>query len=155
MERFFDKTHSQTPFRIPNDWTLVYSLKLSMKSELNQYVTFLTETLGIQSILTVDAKISGTEVTEIVKVLFAVEDLETYQKDELELLNKMIGALKLNESDFKMSRLLDLEKNPAQQIIIFKNKPVQSNEVYSARVLLKQPDFKRKAWDDLKRLLNI
>ncbi len=113
-----------------------------MSSELTEYINnYLTNTLGIQTILADVAKNTSTVIY--------VENLNSYNASETELLEKMIAALKLNLNDFN---LLDLsEKGDYSAQIILKDKPEKPNETYSARVLLRQPELKRKAWDDLKR----
>lgn len=121
-----------------------------MNRELTEYIkNFLTDTLGIHSILANAAENTSMH-------MFLVEDLQSYNADESELLDKMIAALKLN-GEYK---ILDLKSSSVSARedslkVIFKNSPQHETEIYSPRALLQRPELKRKAWDDLKRIFSI
>lgn len=122
-----------------------------MNTGINQYVKFLTDTLGIKSILTAPEKPNS------IKFVICVESLDSYQKTELDLLNKMIAALKLKSENFLILDSIAFKKQmhdfSNSKIIKLKDKPVNSDETFSARALLIQPDLKRTAWIDLQRLV--
>lgn len=135
-----------------NYFDLVYSFKLSMSSELNEYIkNFLTDTLGLNTILTERAKNTSTGKNYIIYV----ENLNSYNEAESELLTKMIAALKINSEDLVVLDLSQINDNPQEVImkIFLKDCPETLEETYSPRELLKNPNLKRKAWEDLKRLL--
>lgn len=113
---------------------------------LKNYLSYLTDTLGLKNILTEAAENSST-------YLVLVENLSSYQQPESELLEKMMSALKLTVP----VRLLDLSTSELDQNshIVLKENPEKENETYSPRTLLRHPEFKRKAWDDMKRIFSI
>lgn len=113
---------------------------------LKNYLSYLTDTLGLKNILTEGAENSST-------YLVLVENLSSYQQPESELLEKMMSALKLTVP----VRLLDLSTSELDQNshIVLKENPEKENETYSPRTLLRHPEFKRKAWDDMKRIFSI
>lgn len=131
-----------------------------MNSELHNYFkNFLSDTLGVQSILSDNANKSSTGQVINEKYVIAVESLKSYNSAESELLNKMIAALKIQDSDLCLLDETELHNVTLGQDSIFiqlKDRPSvtnKNNETYSARTLLLQPEFKRKAWDDLKYFL--
>lgn len=129
-----------------------------MSSEFNQYLTFLNETLGVKSIVLTPAENASTAENPTAKYLIYVENLSAYTVDESTLLEKMIGALKLDPSEFAV---LELNKNeapnssPRSLQIILCDLPNEKGETYSPRILLRKPELKRKAWDDLKLTFHI
>jgi hypothetical protein len=129
-----------------------------MSSELNQYLTFLNETLGVKSILLYPAENASTTKNDTIKYFIYVENLSAYSAEESTLLEKMIGALKLNPIEFGVFEFQENEALNHAQLdlkIILRDQPNVKGETYSPRILLIKPEFKRKAWDDLKLTFNI
>jgi hypothetical protein len=128
-----------------------------MNSELNQYLSFLNETLGVQTIVLTAAENASKTSHATIKYFIYVEHLSTYSIEESTLLEKMIGALKLDTIEFGVFNLNKnvLINNTGELKIILCDEPKQNGETYSPRVLLIQPELKRKAWDDLKLTFNI
>ncbi len=129
-----------------------------MNSELNQYISFLGETLGVHTILVAPAENASIIKNDTHKYFIYVENLKSYTFEESSLLDKMIAALKLDLTAFGIFDLNEnlTENNSAQGLkIILKDHPIEKGETYSPRILLIKPEFKRKAWDDLKLTFNI
>ena len=129
-----------------------------MNSELNQYITFLNEALGVQTILLAPAENTSTIKKQTIKYFIYVENLNNYTAEESALLEKMIGALKLDLTTFGV---FDLNENLTKHNsesglkVILKDQPKENGEIYSPRILLAQPELKRTAWDDLKLTFKI
>lgn len=127
-----------------------------MNRDLNNYLKYLIETLGVKNIFDFNAPDAEEKQLSLdKKYLFFIEDLSTYNRDELDLLNKMISAMKINPDDYAIFDFKAIESNQTQFKISFKNNPVDKNDIYSPRVLLQNPQFKKKAWDDIKRILHL
>ena len=129
-----------------------------MSSELNQYLTYLNETLGVKSILLTPAENASTTKNDTLKYFIYVENLSAYSTEESTLLEKMIGALKLNPIEFGVFEFKQNEAPSESQLglqIILRDQPQKKGETYSPRILLAKPELKRKAWDDLKLTFNI
>lgn len=131
-----------------------------MNSELyNYFKNFLSDTLGVQSIISDNANKSSADQAINEKYVIAVESLKSYNSAESELLNKMIAALKIRDSDFCLLEEAELHNVTLGRdsiFILLKDHPSahnKNNETYSARTLLLQPELKRKAWDDLQLFL--
>ncbi|MBC7458741.1 MAG: hypothetical protein H7235_10705 [Bdellovibrionaceae bacterium] len=129
-----------------------------MSSELNQYLTFLNQTLGVKSIVFNSAENASTTKNDTIKYFIYVENLSTYSTDESTLLEKMMGALKLDPIEFGLFDLNQNEASNDSQLglkIILRDQPKEKGETFSPRILLQKPEMKRKAWDDLKLTFNI
>lgn len=129
-----------------------------MNNEVNQYLSFLSQTLGVNTILIDDAKNASTMKNDTYKYSIYVENLSTYSPEEKTLLDKMITALKFNSSDYRVFDFKDKNSVSLSDLnlkIILKDSPNETGETYSPRMLLKQPELKRKAWDDLKLTFQI
>ncbi len=129
-----------------------------MSSELNQYLTFLNETLGVKSIVLTPAENASRPKNDTIKYFIYVQNLSDYSTEESSLLEKMIGALKLDPIEFGVFEFNENEAPNNSQLgsqIILRDEPKQKGETFSPRVLLKKPELKRKAWDDLKLTFNI
>lgn len=118
------------------------------------YLDFVKNVLGVKSIIT-----SAEE--RVMPAVFLVENLSTYTEVEKELLNKMIAAINLEKNNYQVQ---EFNKNvpPGNCEIcillldeVTSDLKIHSNQVatFSARKLIQNPDLKRKAWDDLKKVL--
>lgn len=133
-------------------------LKTRVKmSDKNDYFDFVSNVLGVKSILLSQ---STENVLQVVPLLIAVENLNSYTDAENELLSKMIGALKIDQ---KLIRLVDLKEVSLYQpefSIHFveelnQNNVSLANQVmtYAPRSLLKHPEFKKQAWDEMQKAI--
>lgn len=125
-------------------------------SEKKDYFDYVQNVLGVKSILL------NQEPVETIKqspLVIYVENYINYSPAEMELLSKMIAALKI---DLNWIRVVDLDNQEIQSefTIYFieelnQNDPIEKNKVrtYSPRILLKNSKFKKKAWDDLQAVI--
>lgn len=117
------------------------------------YLDFVKNVLGVKSIVT-----SHEEKT--LPALFLVQDLSTYNEAEKELLNKMVAAVGIEKSKYEV---IQFEKGmqPSCEICILlldeviEDLQTHSNQVitFSPRKLIQNSELKRKAWDDLKKVV--
>ncbi len=129
-----------------------------MNSEFKQYFSFLTETLGLNSIVLDVAENASMMKNDTIKYFIQVENLSNYSLEESSLLKKMIGALQLQPSQYAVFDLGEnklSENSCASFKIILRDQPHEKGETFSPRILLKNPELKRKAWDDLKLAFDI
>lgn len=115
---------------------------------MERYLHYLKNVLGIKSVLTQSA--------ESPKLYIYVQNLETYSESEKELFNKMMTAMKLSKNDYVIQAFdSTLSRNIEQVCIYLLDQPQENNndETYSPRVLLKQPEFKKAAWEALQRVM--
>lgn len=123
---------------------------------MERYLYYLKNVLGLKTVL--------TQTAESQQLHIYVQDLEAYSDSEKDLFNKMITATKLLKSDYvirsiKTSIETNLNKSSNSQTdqtcIYLLDQPQtdQNDETYSPRVLLKQPEFKKAAWEALQRAM--
>lgn len=124
------------------------------------YFEFLENVLGIKSVIQESAlnkaQFPNTEI------LFCVESYYTYTSEETELLHKMVGALKLDFSRVMICDLTEKELRVKKISVIFRDQPSKARpgatnvvETYSPRALLKKPEFKKNAWDELQKVIQL
>ncbi len=130
---------------------------------LNDYLShYLEKTLGVQQIVSAETDNQILNQFQQEKSLetdlgFFIEGYETYSPEENELLSKIILAMKLNSDQFQIFNLS--EKNNIKQNYKFKiqvyfmDHPKNDFETFSARTLLKKPEFKKQTWDYLKKTI--
>ena len=116
------------------------------------YLNYVKDVLGIKHLF-LNSKKSNAK-----KLLISVTDLNTYSFKENELLQKMIFALKLEASDFIIIDEKDLNQHEANYFLKLSDVVTDSASTnvistYSPRMLLKNTDFKKKAWSDMQSLL--
>ena len=135
---------------------------------MERYLYYLKNVLGLKTVL--------TQTAEPTQLHIYVQDFETYSESEKDLFNKMITATKLSKSDYVIhsikksnepnneinietnlnkNRNPHTDQNPTQTSIYLIDQPHadQNNETYSPRILLKQPEFKKTAWEALQRAM--
>lgn len=125
-------------------------------SEKKDYFDYVENVLGIKSIL-----LNPTSVQESVKtpLLICVENYLNYTPEEKDLLAKMIGALKIDLQKIKVMPLDESVKCPSDFSVYFLEKldQITANEntvtTYSPRILLKNAEFKKNAWNDLQKVI--
>jgi len=125
-----------------------------MNTEIvNQYSEqYLIETLGLRRILSSHLEVKQTE--RIIEIF--VQNLNDYNYEEKELLQKMILAMKI---DLNLIKVSDLNMNNAKasecQISFEMVDDIKSpyHQTYSPRVLLKQSKLKNEAWAFLQRVM--
>lgn len=122
-------------------------------SEKSDYFDYVTEVLGIRSIL------QAPETRGAAPLLILVEDFSAYSSEEKDLLAKMISALKLDPKILRVSEESTGETGD-KFTLYFQDKPGAENSAekmftYSPRVLLREPSLKKKAWDDLQKVIQI
>lgn len=119
---------------------------------MERYLYYLKNVLGLKTVL--------TQPAESQQLHIYVQDLETYSESEKELFNKMITATKLSKSDYVIqsfkSQMSEAKTTQSDQTCIYlldQPHADQNDETYSPRILLKQPEFKKTAWEALQRAM--
>ena len=126
-------------------------------SEIDDYFQYLSEIVGIKSIL-IDPNDSRLEK---INLLIKVQNLSNYDAAATELLEKMIAALGLDRTIIKVS---DYDFSPNKVLpeytLSFVTNPDQfaakdDNEVvtFSPEVLLKKPQLKKQAWEQMQKVV--
>lgn len=128
----------------------------SLNENRSQYLSeYLQKTLGVSQILNQNSEQSlSTEPS--VDLGFFIEEYSSYSVAEIDLLNKMIQAMKLHENQYQ---ILDLSEKNNSQInfkfkIEFKNIPTNDSGTYSPRSLLVHPENKKNTWEFLKKIMS-
>lgn len=126
-------------------------------SDKKDFFDFVSNVLGVKNILLSQ---STENVLQVVPLLIAVENLNSYTDGENELLSKMIAALKIDQ---KLIRLIDLKDTSLYQpefAIYFVNElgqktdsQVNQVQTYSPRYLLTHPELKKQAWDEMQKAI--
>ena len=140
---------------------------MNLSDEQKQLIEYFEQVLGVKNVI---VPASAEVVPAQYKIHFFVEDLESYTAAEKELLGKMIQAMRLQKKDYQVLNLQESKyqdvvkivnsgqvKNMGQsvgQIVVFKNDPQKMDETYSPRRLLKEPAFKKIAWDFLQKRMS-
>lgn len=125
-------------------------------SEKNDYFDYVSQVLGVKSILN-DLQATVAKQTPL---LIAVEGYSSYDNNEKDLLIKMISALKIDQKNIQVSDLSEASQYQAQFYVYFIDEQSQNNstednlvQTYSPKYLLKNPDYKKNAWNDLQKVI--
>ncbi len=113
---------------------------------INNYLNhYLQKTLGVSQILN---QLSDPQLTakSEVDLGFFIENYASYTSYESELFLKIIQAMKLNPNQYQIYDLTEKNKITNRIQVFFIDHPVNINETYSARILLKNPDLKKVTW---------
>lgn len=143
-------------------------------SAKKDYMDYVSDVLGVKSILLNKELSESRESTgilsgtmQVVPLLIYVANLNDYTADENDLLTKMIGALKMAPESIKVISLdilyNETEKFQSNFTIYFLDELNKSNgfqvssenviTTYSPRFLLKNPEYKKNAWNDLQKVI--
>lgn len=129
------------------------------------YFEYLENVLGIKTILQPrEVDVVSSIATEL---LFGVQGYKTYSAEEIDLLSKMIAAVKVDSARLKVCDLQEAKKYQAECLVIFQDDVLvnssRSNQqafdvkltvqTFSPRVLLKKPELKKMAWTELQKVL--
>ncbi len=127
------------------------------------YIDYVRNVLGVKSIFSNAAEDAVNEKIEVqpeISLVVFVQDLKSYSPAEKDLLQKMLGAVKISE---ELTRVLDIteESKFHSQMSVYLTdelilgKGLASNEIhtYSPRTLLLKPAYKKAAWDELQKVL--
>lgn len=122
------------------------------------YFEYLENVLGIKSIIQ-DSK-TGSLQNKKADLLFCVENYASYSAVEIDLLQKMITAVKLDPSRFKVCDLKEKNQFEMKACVLFLDEisPAKPEKYFivqaqSPRVLLKHPEFKKVAWNELQKIV--
>lgn len=126
-------------------------------SEKNDYFEYVSQVLGVKSILN---DLQATSSSEAVPLLIAVEGYSSYDDNEKDLLTKMISALKIDQKNIKVADLQNVVNYQAQFYIYFTDAQSEQNstapnlvQTHSPKFLLKNADYKKNAWNDLQKVI--
>lgn len=120
-------------------------------SEKKDYFDFVETVLGVKSIM-----LNPKQNTPL---LIAVENLSSYTAEEQDLLGKMVGALKIDIGKISIVELSKAQNYQPEFVICFQNQPNEKTSMkntlttFSPRALLKKPELKKNAWNDLQKFL--
>ncbi len=120
-------------------------------SEKKDYFDYVENVLGVKSIL-----LNPKQNTPL---LIAVENLATYNAEEHDLLGKMVGALKIDAAKIAIVNLAEAQSFQPEFVICFQDQPIEKTPLkntittFSPRILLKKPELKKNAWNDLQKFL--
>lgn len=120
-------------------------------SEKSDYFDYVENVLGVKSIM-LNAK-------QNTPLLIAVENLNSYNVEEQDLLGKMVGAIKVDLQRISLVDLSEAEKFQSEFSVYFMNQPSEKQTLkntvttFSPRILLKKAELKKNAWADLQKVL--
>jgi hypothetical protein len=125
----------------------------------HDYFEYLENVLGIKTILQ-PKDLADKSAFAVTELLFVVQDYASYSAEELDLLSKMIAAVKVDPSRLKVCDLREAQNFQTQCLVIFQDQtqtpPIQAIlciQTFSPRVLLKKPELKKVAWTELQKVL--
>jgi hypothetical protein len=125
----------------------------------NNYFDYLENVLGIKSLVYASMG-SQDDILKTTEMLICVENYMSYQEEEIELLQKMITALKVDPAHIMICDLSDKDDYEMKVCVIFQDEPVYSTserfllvQTYSPRILLKKPELKKVAWNELQKVI--
>ncbi len=120
------------------------------------YFDYLENVLGIKTVVnaSLSTPISNTPL------LFCVENYASYSTEELDLLNKMISAVKIDPSEWMLVDL-SLQKQIQKKVCVLFKDEINADqtdaeltiETFSPRVLLKNPNLKKNTWAELQKVM--
>ncbi|MEK6627400.1 MAG: hypothetical protein AABY53_02145 [Bdellovibrionota bacterium] len=127
------------------------------KLDKKDYFDYVVNVLGVKSIL---LNQESTNVLQVVPLLICVDHYSDYNNDEKDLLARMIAALKI---DLQLIKVIDSKQSSLFQpefTIFFQDDPAQNSQstantviTYSPRILLKNTQYKKNAWDELQKVM--
>lgn len=107
-----------------------------------EIINYFENVLGIKNFLR-----SDVVSTNFSKPLIFIENFKSYTPDEIELAGKILMAVGLT---FDSANVVDVVQSAC--LIVFKDQPIEATEIFSPRILLQKPEFKKSAWEKLKSL---
>lgn len=124
----------------------------------HDYFEYLENVLGIKSIIQ-ESKL-GSLQNKKTDLLFCVENYATYSADEIDLLQKMIAAVKIAPTRLIVCDLKEKNQFETKACVLFLDeidaiKPEKYFVVQaqSPRWLLKNPELKKVAWNELQKIV--
>ncbi len=121
------------------------------------YFDYLENVLGIKSII--DQSLAAPAILKT-ELLIGVENYQTYNTDEIDLLQKMLAAVKVEASRMLIVDLAQMASIQKTACIFFKDEltayPLDAElcvQTFSPRILLKNPELKKVAWTELQKVL--
>ena len=128
-------------------------------SEREDYFNYALNVLGVKSLYLDSAATSHETAQESIPLLVTVAKLSTYNPEEKELLEKMVAALKM---DLNQIKIVDAEVPTTTAynfLLSLSDSPDLNSQIpnhistYSSRILLKDSSLKKKAWNDLQKVI--
>ena len=125
------------------------------------YFDYLENVLGIKTIL----DHSPAPLFAKTELLICVENYQTYGRAEIDLLQKMVAALKVDAARTIIADLKQQSQIAKRVTIVFKDQPggfqpgvfqpegELTVQTYSPRVLVQKPQLKKIAWTELQKVL--
>lgn len=118
----------------------------------------MSDVLGIKNLM-IDQSSQKKDAKSSYVILVLVEDFMGYNAEEKDLLNKMLAALKMDLTLFKVLDSIEEHSNDFKFEIQFldevPNQEIPKNKIitHSPRVLLSEPKLKKQAWDQLQKVI--
>ena len=120
------------------------------------YFDYLENVLGIKTIL----DHSPAPLFAKTELLICVENYQTYGPAEIDLLQRMAAALKVDAARMLIADLKQQSQIEKRVTIVFKDQPggfqpegELTVQTYSPRVLVQRPELKKIAWTELQKVL--
>ena len=124
----------------------------------HDYFDYLENVLGIKSII--QDSIAGLQQSRKTDLLFCVENYGSYDAIEMDLLQKMIAAVKIDPARLKICDVKEKNQFEMKACVLFLDQmnTVESEkylvvQTHSPRVLLKKPELKKIAWNELQKIV--
>ena len=132
-------------------------------SSKKDYIEYVRNVLGVKSIYNepvVESDIASAGIQEVTLAVY-IQDFNQYTAEEIDLLQKMLAALKISSQEIALIDIADQSIRVNSKMNVFLtdelklNHQLQPNEIhtYSSRTLLKKPALKKAAWDELQKIL--
>jgi hypothetical protein len=126
------------------------------------YFEYLENVLGIKSIIedSLAAHAPVAAQAKVTELLFCVENYKLYNDKELDLLQKMITAVKVDPSKIKICDLIEHDQYQKKVCVLFVDDLLKVSakadlvvKAISPRILINKPELKKVAWAELQKVL--
>lgn len=120
---------------------------------VQEYVKFLKNVLGVSQILN-SGEVPATASASVIKITVWVENFNRFSKEDHTLLNNMLAAMKIPESDIKVVdySLKGQSHSPIEFDLVL-NPDGSGNQTHSPQVLHANKNLKSTVWTFLQQVM--